>query len=651
MKNLFEYAEGLESGIKHHGNHPEGNTRLLRAGGLSMLYENGALRYVRDDSQEIIRMIYFAVRDSNWLTILPSILNEEIEIYESSFIIRYSAKYEHEEIGFNVSFIIEGRQDSSIILRAEGEAVTTFLRNRIGFCVLHPIENCAGKTCVITHSDESKETTSFPEAVSPHQPFMDICSMSWPVNKGKCFLYFSGDIFETEDQRNWTDASFKTYSTPLSIPYPVTVTTGTTVSQSVEFRLEKTSFKPVPKKESVKITISSEEDLITLPFIGIARSSRIEPLTSSETRILRSLHPDHYRVDLHLFDNSWRSGADQAVNESSGLNCSLELALFFDNNFKDQITTFKKWVEEKRPEVKVIHLFHGNKPVTPDDLARDVIPKLRKLFPEVRIGTGTNANFLQLNRFRPVDQDANLVTWSIHPQEHASDNRTLVENLSAQGETVRSAMLFSEDKGKWVSPVNIQRRFNSNKLFYETPYTGEGIPPQVDSRQMSLLGACWTAGSLKYLLEADVQGITYYETVGERGIIHGEFESKWPEKFPSARGMVFPVFFVFKFLTRNKGHKVLKSVSSAPLSVDSLVLSDGKQVLLTLINFTGEAQKVLVTGCTGMFRIKSLSEKSYASAVSNYLWTCEGDERTINSGKQLELEPWSITFMEGWLKH
>ena len=31
---------------------------------------------------------------------------------------------------------------------------------------------------------------------------------------------FDGDIFEMEDQRNWTDASYKIYSTPLRLPFP-----------------------------------------------------------------------------------------------------------------------------------------------------------------------------------------------------------------------------------------------------------------------------------------------------------------------------------------------------------------------------------------------------------------------------------------------
>ena len=33
-------------------------------------------------------------------------------------------------------------------------------------------------------------------------------------------LLFEGDLFEMEDQRNWTDASFKTYCTPAGARLP-----------------------------------------------------------------------------------------------------------------------------------------------------------------------------------------------------------------------------------------------------------------------------------------------------------------------------------------------------------------------------------------------------------------------------------------------
>jgi hypothetical protein len=97
-----------------------------------------------------------------------------------------------------------------------GAALSDFQKNRIGFCVLHPIRECAGKTATTFHSDGSMSQFIFPEQISPTQPVKNVKSMIWEAAPGiKARLDFSGDIFEMEDQRNWTDASFKTYCTPF----------------------------------------------------------------------------------------------------------------------------------------------------------------------------------------------------------------------------------------------------------------------------------------------------------------------------------------------------------------------------------------------------------------------------------------------------
>ena len=82
-----------------------------------------------------------------------------------------------------------------------------------------------------------------------------------------------------------------------------------------------------------------------------------------------------------------------------------------------------------------------------------------------------------------------------------------------------------------VSPVTIQRRFNANRDHYEVLTDDKEMPMGVDPRQMSLFGAAWTVGSLKYLLDSDVTSISYYETVGERGLYMGEHGSRWPGQF------------------------------------------------------------------------------------------------------------------------
>ena len=43
---------------------------------------------------------------------------------------------------------------------------------------------------------------------------------------------FVGEVFEIEDQRNWTDASYKTYCRPLARPFPYRIEPGETVEQT-----------------------------------------------------------------------------------------------------------------------------------------------------------------------------------------------------------------------------------------------------------------------------------------------------------------------------------------------------------------------------------------------------------------------------------
>ena len=58
--------------------------------------------------------------------------------------------------------------------------------------------------------------------------------------------------------------------------------------------------------------------------------------------------------------------------------------------------------------------------------------------------------------------------------------------------------------------------------------------------------------ALKYLSESGVEGITYYEAAGERGIIQGDYDSEWPDEFKSRAGMIFPVFHILKWFMEGK---------------------------------------------------------------------------------------------------
>lgn len=626
------------------GGHLSKPATKLIAGSLSMIYENGNIRRISIGKTEIIRMIYATVRDKEWITILPEISDEIIKSDSESFSISYTCSYKSGDIDFSARIQIEGKPDSSIILSLEGEALETFEKNRIGFCVLHPIEGYTGNECIIVHPDKKSEKFRFPSDISPHQPFKDISSMKWVVNGSTCSLDFFGEIFETEDQRNWTDASYKTYCTPLSIPYPVKVEKGEKIIQRIVLGTNPSPVTETIKNEPITLSIHSEETA-EMPKIGIGRSTRPSPLSKFEINILRNLRFDHYRIDLYLFSPDWRTSADIAINEDKELGYQIEFALFMDENKIIQINEFIEWVTKKQADIAVVCLFHKDFRYTPDTLTDAVSPFLKNAFPGIKISAGTNANFAQLNRNRPGSVYNDLICYCIHPQEHASDNTTIIENLQAQKYTVESCTKFAKGKGIWISPVNIQRRFNANIDKYELPVNADGLPAQVDSRLMSLFGACWAAGSLKYLCESGISGVTYFETAGERGLIQGDFDSRWPGGFQATRGMIFPLYHVFRFLLKYKDFKIVKSVSSHPLKIDLLTLSDGKQFKIIVINLTNDTQYVTLP-VQGEYKVQQLNSDSFAEASSDMNWLENSFEKTTYFDSRILLPPFSVSFVE-----
>ena len=123
---------------------------------------------------------------------------------------------------------------SRLEVRLTVETRTDIASNRLGLVVLHP-PAVAGADLVIGGANGGERRTAFPESVSPHQPAMDIRSLAWTHDGVATTATFDGDVFEMEDQRNWTDASYKTYSTPLERPFPVVIADGAVIEQAVVF--------------------------------------------------------------------------------------------------------------------------------------------------------------------------------------------------------------------------------------------------------------------------------------------------------------------------------------------------------------------------------------------------------------------------------
>ncbi|MBV9390555.1 MAG: hypothetical protein JOY96_01545, partial [Verrucomicrobia bacterium] len=208
--------------------------RLLKAGPLTVELEAGNLRYARYYGHEMIRAISFVVRDTNWGTYAPRIEDLDIQEGPESFRVCYNAVAGGQDQKFSYAVNIEGKADGSLQFAANGIADTDFLTNRTGFVVLHPIDGVAGAPCQIEHVDGSIEETNFPLLIDPVQPMREIRSLTHDFQPGLAVnCRMNGDVFEMEDQRNWTDASYKTYVRPLSLPCPYLIKEGEKLSQKV----------------------------------------------------------------------------------------------------------------------------------------------------------------------------------------------------------------------------------------------------------------------------------------------------------------------------------------------------------------------------------------------------------------------------------
>ncbi len=587
----------------------------LSAGPLTAVFEPelGLLRYVKFGDAEILRAIYAAVRDRNWGTVAPKISNVKLETADGGFQLTFDVSNVEGPIDFAWRGTITGDPKGSIRFAMEGEARSTFARNRLGFAVLHPIRECAGRMCTVMHGGGSKEIGKFPLEVAPNQPFKDMRSISHEVAPGlTAEVAFEGEIFEMEDHRNWTDGSYKTYCTPLELPFPVEVPKGKKVSQAVTVTLQGTlpaaPVRFVPRRKLYTLDVAGgAQAAMPLPRVGFGLSPESPALDGRQIQLLLAARPAHLRAD----------GKDlaRAIQEHRILQAPLELAIHLGADPEAELQTLAKMLAAQKPKIDRCLVFHtGEKSSNAKwaALARETLKGMAASF-----GAGTNAYFAELNRERPETAPIDFLTFSLNPQVHAFDNASLVENLEAQADAVTSARRFAGGKNIVVSPVTFKPRFNPNATAGEEAPRPDTLPSTADPRQLSLFGAAWTLGSLKYLAESGAHSATYYETHGARGLMETAAGSRWPKLFASRAGQVFPLYHVLADFNEFAGGDVLRTRSSQPLAVDGMILRRAGRQRALIANMTAEPLTVRVAwpSASRRVRMRKLDEYSVREAT------------------------------------
>ena len=550
--------------------------------------ETGFLRRICAGETEIVRAIYGAVRDAVWNTVPTKLSNVRLTTSEDCFELCFEADCRTEPIHFRWTGRIRA-EAGALEFFFDGEALRSFERNRIGLCVLHPLVGFAGKPCRIQDAAGEWQDAEFPEFIAPHQPFKNVGAIASRPTRGiNAEISFEGEVFETEDHRNWTDASFKTYGTPLDLPRPVWIERGSMVRQSVRLRLS--SSAPRASNQTTPVAVRLLHDsAVAKPPIGLCLPADSTRLTETESHLLQRLCLAHLRVDLHFASEKWRQELQIAAESAAGIGAALHCALHLTGNAPAELQAFAAAVGTLRGvAISLILIFHREHAVTPQWLMALAQQHLDQ--PGVELARGTNQYFAELNRNRP--EPGAIVCYSLNPQVHASDDRTIIDNLEAQPATVVSALGFGA-RNVAISPITLRPRFNQHAPDRKERLPGE-LPANVDPRQRTAIGAVWTVGSLAELAPLrGIHSLTYYEAVGWRGVIEAETGSNLPEQFPSSPGEVFPVYDVFAALAG--ATEVVPSEISTRGGVAAMGLkSSSGKVRVLLGNLQPRAQDIVI---------------------------------------------------------
>ena len=575
---------------------PAAPCRVLRAGPLSAELEDGNLRHIRFAGHEMIRAVSCIIRDRNWGTYGPEITDLAIEENADRFRVTYAARIADHAQALRYTAAIEGDASGRLRFACRGEAESDFVTNRAGFVVLHPVDGVAGEPARIETVDGKQQDTQFPALIDPVQPMRDLRAITHDFAPGASVTCrMEGDTFEMEDQRNWTDASFKTYVRPLALPWPYTLPAGSKLEQSVTLAVQGRPDRPLGAGGAVSVRIGAPAG--RMPALGLGLDPAETDAALTRLDALRAIRPAHVLIRHDPRRGHDRASLEQCLAVVRGLGAVpwLEAVLVSVEGYAAEIAALGETARALgNPFAAVIvspasdlksTLPGTTWPPAPPALEMD--RAVRRAFPAARIGGGMLSYFTELNRKRPPVEALDFVSFTTSPLVHAGDDRTVMESLEALPWIVRSLRGFIGETPYAVGPSGIVMRDNPyGAAPAENPNNRRQAMNRVDPRQRGLLGAAWALGYFAHFAQGGAKAVALGGLVGPAGAVHAPMA--WEQPWYDVHGGLFPVFHVLRGLARLRDSGRREVAVSAPGTVQAVATGDA----VWLANLTGEAVRI-----------------------------------------------------------
>jgi hypothetical protein len=609
----------------------------LRAGPLSALFVNGALRNIGLQDVEVIRGIYFLIRDRNWSTVIPDLHDLVVDQKPGGFRVSFLCRGVTPSDGQLLEWhgLITGSASQGIAFSAHATPDTDFVTCRTGFIVLHPLEKVVGCPVTIEHTDGRRRATEFPDLVDPLQSFFDVRAMTHePIPGFRATCRMEGGSWETEDHRNWLDASFKTYYRPLALPWPYTVPAGEKIEQKVtlSFAPSIARLKPLAAEPIVTIAVGDRIGM-TMPEIGLAVTpDDLDPALKAASTVrdtgaqALAVRLGTDTIDLpgvlrRAAQLSTAIGAAPLLEivvpgkDAPDVELDLVAAAAAAAGFHPRSVAVSPAIDLKSYPPSV-----DRPPGPPLDI---IYAAARRTFPGLPLGGGMFSLFTELNRRRPPAHLLDFVQHATASIVHAADDRSVMETIESLPHVFRSTRSFIGRAGYRVGPANIGMGFN--------PY-GASTTPNPDNlrstmvtndpRQRGLFGAAWALGYLIRAAQGGLDGVTIMAPTGPFGVI-GE------------RG-VRPPFRIVQGMAALAGAAVLQAASSDPQALLACAAERRGQRVLWIVNLTPNPRKARVAG----FRSATLALMDETSGAKLI-------EKQLPRTEVFELGAYAVARLEG----
>ena len=402
----------------------------LAAGDFSLDFEpwSGWIRNVRFDGELILNAAYAAVRDQNWGTYEPSVTLRKLEPRDGGWFVDCHADYGFFEFYYQLEL-------SNLGLRfgVEGIGTATFETRRTGLCVLVPAQ-LTGARVAVSHPGNLPVTMGYlPTEINPNSPFSDVQAIAIQGRRCETEIQFSGELFEMEDQRNWSDYSFKVYCRPQRMPQPYVIQDGDRLYHSISVTCVANGRLAIvdPVGQMLELGIVADREL-----------------DAGEASLAEALKFDFVDVPVNQTGNTWRAPHQKRVSPGD-----------------ERKSCRREILESNRP--KYAEPRHENQFIA--------VP----------------SDFMALNGSRPDVSKWLGAGFATHAQGHATDVRTVFENIDGVVDQIRSAKSIFQTDNILVGPTRFSRR--------------------QDDRLDSQIGAAWLIGLVSAVAPEGCLALTLIE--------------------------------------------------------------------------------------------------------------------------------------------